>query len=279
MFHMDKLTVFGGKGYVGSRYVDLYSDCVVKDRNDYVPDTNNILYFISTIDNYNVFTDLHLDIETNLNTLMTVFENIKDKESTVFNFISSWFVYGSTDYPATETSYCNPNGFYSITKRAAEQLLISYCQTFGMKYRILRLSNVVGGNDPKVSRKKNAFEYMLRQVKNNEELKLYEGGDVYRDYIHVDDCARAINTVITKGKLNSIYNISNGVPIKLLDVIDFAKKITNSSSPVVGIETPHFHNVVQVKSMYLDNTKLKELGYAPVYTIEDIITEVINKPI
>ena len=201
---MDKLTVFGGKGYIGSRYVDLYSDCVVKDRNDYAPDSNNILYFISTIDNYNVFTDLHLDVETNLNTLINVLENVKDKESTVFNFISSWFVYGNTDFPATETSYCDPKGFYSITKRAAEQLLISYCETFGMKYRILRLSNVVGGNDTKVSRKKNAFEYMLRQVKNNEELKLYEGGEVYRDFIHVDDCVNAINTVITNGELNTI---------------------------------------------------------------------------
>ena len=69
------------------------------------------------------------------------------------------------------------------------------------------------------------------------------------------------------------------MPVKLLDVINFAKTVTNSNSPVVGIDTPHFHSVVQVKSMYLDNSKLKKLGYVPQYKIEDIITEVINKPL
>lgn len=274
---MDKLTVFGGTGYIGSKYVSTYPDCIVKSRDDYVPETNNVLYFISTVHNYNVFTDPHLDINTNLHLLINTLSNISDRENMVFNFISSWFVYGDTDLPARETSVCNPKGFYSITKRAAEQLLISYCETFGIKYRILRLANVVGGNDTKISRQRNALEYMIQQLKNNEPVKLYDGGELFRDFIHVEDCVRAINTVVSIGELNTIYNIGNGVPVKLLDAITLAKMLSNSDSKISPTEAAPFHKVVQVKSMYMENTKLKELGYKPKYTWEDIILDLVNK--
>ena len=91
------------------------------------------VYFISTVDNYNVHTDMHIDINTNLNVLMDVLKSFRESSpDAVFNFISSWFVYGNVPLPAKEDSHCNPRGFYSITKRAAEQMLISYCETFGL---------------------------------------------------------------------------------------------------------------------------------------------------
>jgi nucleoside-diphosphate-sugar epimerase len=272
---MEQVNVFGGTGYIGSRYVEMYNNCVVNLRDDYKPQTNNILYFISTVDNYNVFTNPHLDIDTNLTTLIKVLENITDKENTVFNFISSWFVYGDTELPARETSVCNPKGFYSITKRTAEQLLISYCQTYKIKYRILRLANVVGGKDTKTSAKKNALTFMIDQLKNNEPVKLYEGGQLYRDFIHIDDCVRAINMILTRGKVNEIYNVGNGIPVKLFDIIDFAKRLTNSQSVVSYIDTPEFHRIVQVKSMYMDNTKLQQLGYLPHYGPIKILKDII----
>ena len=69
-----------------------------------------------------------------------------------FFYATIHFVYGQTQMPATEESICNPTGFYSITKRAAEQLIISYCETYGIKYRILRLCNVYGIGDTKFSK-------------------------------------------------------------------------------------------------------------------------------
>lgn len=273
---MDQLNVFGGKGFVGSHFVKAYPDCIVNDRNDYQSKTNNILYFISTVDNYNVFTNPYVDIETNLITLIKVLESITDKEHAVFNFISSWFVYGDTELPARETSLCNPKGFYSITKRTAEQLLISYCETFKIKYRILRLANVVSPTDIKVSAKKNAIVHMIRQLKNNEPIKLYDGGQLYRDVIDVDDCVDAIQLVLTNGDLNTIYNVGNGEPIKLYDIIHTAKDLLGSTSQITDIETPEFHRIVQVKSMYMDNTKLKALGYQQQYHINDIITRIIQ---
>ncbi len=57
-----------GKGFIGTHYADMY-DCVVNDRNDLTIKTNDILYMISTTDNYNVKNNPYLDIDTNLTTL------------------------------------------------------------------------------------------------------------------------------------------------------------------------------------------------------------------
>lgn len=280
---METLNVFGGTGFVGSTFVKrskFHSE--VNDRDDYHVYNNDVVYFISTVDNYNVFTDLHVDVDTNLTTLLNVLESIPEhnRKNVTFNFISSWFVYGSgpdeciTYYgckAAFETSPCDPKGFYSITKRAAEQLLISFCETHGMNYRILRLSNVVGVGDKKTSKKKNALVYLFTELLHNRPISLYDGGYMSRDIIHVNDVVNAIDLVLEKGKKNAIYNISNGKPVVLREFIELAKHTIGSTSFVGKMKTPEFHRQVQVESMYLNNDKIRHLGYAPKYSLLDII--------
>lgn len=198
-----EINVLGGYGFVGGRYCEMTPTVIKNEKYDYEVKTNNVLYFISTVHNYNVFTQPYLDIETNLTALIKTLETCKDKDIT-FNFISSWFVYGNVPLPAKEDSYCDPKGFYSITKRAAEQLLISYCETFNLKYRILRLANVLGETDTKVSAKKNALQYLINELKLGNEIKLYDNGEIFRDYIYVDDVVDAINLVINNSPVNGI---------------------------------------------------------------------------
>jgi nucleoside-diphosphate-sugar epimerase len=264
-----------GNGFIGSHYVKKYG-AVCNDRNNLVPSgEKDILYLISTIHNYNVLNNPYIDIETNLTTLIRVLEHCKDKDI-VFNFVSSWFVYGDTDYPANENSYCNPKGFYSITKRTAEQLLISYCETFNIKYRIIRIANVLGPDDSKTSKKKNALTYLINQIKNNEDISLYDGGNLTRDYIHVSDVCDAINLILEKGVYNTIYNVGNGQPTIFKDAIEYVIQKTNSKSKITNIVQPEFHKNVQVKSMYMDCSKLKSLGYKPQYGINDMLDELIK---
>jgi UDP-glucose 4-epimerase len=92
----NKITVFGGSGFIGGRFCDIQSDRVIKmDRDDYKPQSSEILYFISTVDNYNIHNNLHIDVETNLGVLMSMLENIDRQDpDLVINFVSSWFVYG-----------------------------------------------------------------------------------------------------------------------------------------------------------------------------------------
>jgi nucleoside-diphosphate-sugar epimerase len=279
------INVFGGNGFVGSEYVRTTHNPVHTNfRDDYAVRSEDCVYFISTVHNYNVHSDSLLDIHTNLVVLMKILDNYRKIHhyGGCFNFISSWFVYGKDSgygfgsYGIDEEEPCDPKGFYSITKRTAEQLLISYCETFDLNYRILRLANVLGKNDKKVSAKKNALQYLLGQLKENKPIDLYDNGYFYRDYIDVRDCARAIDLVVNHGELNTIYNIGNGNPITFLNVIEYAKEKLGSTSEIRSIEQKEFHKKVQSsRSFYMDNRRLRDLGYKSQYNIYQTIDDLI----
>jgi len=274
------VSIFGSRGFIGSQFckqfqASLDSGLIYRiPRDCYYPGekSKQIIYFISTTHNYNVFTDPHLDINTNLNVLISVLENCKDKDIT-FSLISSWFVYGNCDeLPAKETTVCKPTGFYSITKKCAEDLLISYCNTFDIKYKIIRLCNVYGKND-KFSKQKNALQYLIERLKHNEDIELYFNGDFVRDYMNVYDVCRAIKIITEISPENTVTNAGCGMPLKFKDLIDIAYKTLNSKSRIIPIEQPAFHKAVQVKNMWLDNTKLLSLGFKQEIDIETGIRE------
>jgi nucleoside-diphosphate-sugar epimerase len=284
---MEKLiNVFGGSGFVGSEYLRITRNPAISNtREDYSVRSDHCVYFISTVDNYNIHVDSLLDIHTNLVVLMKVLDNYRKVHhyEGCFNFISSWFVYGKdsgfgdNSCGINEKDLCDPKGFYSITKRTAEQLLISYCETFNLKYRILRLANVLGKEDRKVSAKKNALQYLLGELKENRPIDLYDSGYFYRDYIDVRDCARAIDMVVNEGEVDSIYNIGNGKPIIFREVIEYAKEKLRSTSEIRNIEQKEFHKKVQSsRSFYMDNSKLRNLGYLPKYSIYKTIDDIIR---
>jgi nucleoside-diphosphate-sugar epimerase len=276
---MDKINVFGATGFIGKRFCEMYSDSVIKnERDDHQPKSNNILYLISTIDNYNIHNNLHIDIDTNLKVLMNVLDQVKSNPDTIFNFVSSWFVYGqNTKTPFKEDDLaCNPTGFYSITKRCAEQLIISFCNTFNIKYRIFRLANVLGEGDGKISKKKNALQFLIKEIVEDKDVELYYGGNVLRDYIYVDDVCKAMNHCITQAPVNEIINIGSGKPYLFLNIIKKAIDFAESKSKIIEIKPTHFHNIVQVKNSYLDTTKLKNYGYNCEYGIDQIVDKLVN---
>jgi nucleoside-diphosphate-sugar epimerase len=274
---MDALTIFGGHGFVGTAYTKQFYDAAIGNivsvnrRDDHKIYSEDVLYLLSTVHNYHIFNDPHLDINTNLNTLVTILENWKEYQEKqgkkgVFNFISSWSVYGNQGLDVKETSQCDPHGWYIITKRCAEQLLVEYCDTFGLQYRILRLGNVVGLGDKKVSEKKNVLQHNINLLKNNKNVELYGTGRFYRDFIHIEDVVRAIELVMCKGNVNEVYNIGNGKPANYyIDLLRYIKGQLDSTGDILLKEPTEFQKKVPVQSFYMDNTKLKNLGYVPEY--------------
>ncbi len=273
------LSVYGSTGFIGENYCSCYPDSHIRiDRNEREPSSLDVLYLISTVHNYNIFDKPNLDINTNLNLLIDTLEACRQKYNSdfIFNFISSWFVYGKTDLPAREDSYCNPNGFYSITKRAAEQMLISYCQTYKINYRILRLCNCYGSGDKKASVQRNAFSHLASEVIKNNPIKLYDGGENIRDFMHVDDVCEAINLVASKGEVDEIYNIGSGEPHNFIETMSYVKAQCQSTSELESVAPPEFHKVAQAQDMYLDVSKLKKLGFEPKISIWEGLNKIIN---
>lgn len=271
---MTKLSVFGGTGFIGSNWFNLYNDIsFLEERDSIYPKYDNILYFRSTNSNYSVFKDPSIEISTNLLLLTKMLPNLT-KNST-FNLISSWFVYGKNNiFLNSENDNCNPKGFYSIAKYSQEQFLESYCNTFEINYRILRLCNVIG-KDSGSNAQKNATEFLIQKLKNNEEINIYKG-DNYRNFLYVKDVCRAIKLILENGNKNEIYNIGNTESTKIIDIIEYCKKRLNSKSKINFIDTPKFHEQVQTKDFHMNTKKLYNLGFKPQFSLEETLNILCN---
>lgn len=265
---MNNLSVFGGTGFIGGKFCQLYPDKVtLVPRDGRNPPTKDVLYFISTTTNQSVFKDLHVDIDTNLTLLMDVLSNCRDKDIT-FNFVSSCFVYGNDVLDAKETDCCNPTGFYSITKRSAEQLLISYCKTFDIKYRIFRIGNVYG-LDPTITPGKNVLGYMIGLLKQHKDIKLFDDGDYKKDYMFVEDICRAIKFLIKKSGTNQIYNVATGSSMSFKDILLTASDMVSSRSEFIPVPFPKEQEYLQVKNMTLNVDKLSSMGFLPKMSFDE----------
>jgi len=276
---ISNISVYGASGFVGGSFVFAYpNECISIPRDQNEPLSNEILYLISTNHNYHVFDDPHLDINTNLNKLIDVLEACKNsKRDITFNFVSSWFVYGKkTEFPVKEDSECNPEGFYSITKHAAERLVASYCNTFKIKYRILRLTNMIGENATGVSIKRNALQYLIETLHAGGQIKLYNDGSDIRDFMHIEDACRAIMKCIENAPIGETVNISNSEPRTIGELVRRAHERMGKKGTIISVNPPDFHKVVQSKDMNLDNTKLLSYGYTPSITTYKAVDRIVD---
>jgi len=251
------ISVFG-VGFIGGRFCEMYPEMVVPvERDQNHANSTDILYLISTTHNYNL---LQKDVEVNLGKLSRVLSTLNS--GITFNFISSWFIYPSnTKLPAKESNDWDgwPQGNYSLTKSFAEELVMQYCQREGISYRIFRLANVFGKRD-NFSKKKNALQYLINEMRHNRDIELYWGGEFYRDYIHVDEVCRMLYEGVENLPVDDIYNVGSGRSFLFRDLIIIAHAVLGSKSKIRAIEPPEFHKKVQVKNFYMDVSKLNFYG-------------------
>jgi len=257
---MNKISVFGATGAIGQRFCELYpNDIVQMNRYDYVPSTNNILYLIGTRDNFNIYEDVHIDVDTNLSILMNVLDYVEHHNNTTFNFVSTRFVYGSSlATPFHEYDSCNPEGFYSITKRCAEQMLICFCNTFGIQYRIFRLTNVLNEKDTNISTQRNALQFMIREIVNGRDIQLHYKGEARRDFIYIDDACSAIKFCMDNSPPNQIINVSDGIPHRFLDIINKTIELSGSKSKIIHVDPV---GLIKTKDAWLSISKLLSYGF------------------
>ena len=267
---MNKISVYGATGFIGGTFCNLFPEEVIKiPKHQRNPESKDILYLISTTTNHNMLTNLTIDVDTNLRVLLETLEHCKDNQLT-FNYVSTGFVYGADIIDAKESDVSNPRGFYSITKRTAEQLIISFCEVNEVNYRIMRLANV-SGQDKTVSSQKNVLGFLVSLMRDNKELTLYNNGDDLRDYMHVTDVCQAIKLVMDKGEVNTIYNIASGLPLPFRNILEMIRNRIKSQSKFTSVEIPRFNRLSQPKNFSLNTDKLKSLGFEPKLSLKDIV--------
>ena len=115
---------------------------------------------------------------------------------------------------------------------------------------------------------------MINKLRNNETVNLYDDGAELRDIMHIKDVCLAIDLICNRGQYDQIYNISSGYSTSIRDIILKAKDKMNSSSDILSSDSSSFHKLIQTKNIFMDNSKIRSLGFEQKYFLDDILDEI-----
>jgi UDP-glucose 4-epimerase len=122
-----------------------------------------------------------------------------------FIFSSSSAVYGTTDEVLTEESTASPISFYGTSKSVSESYIKLFGTSYGLPYTILRYANVYGPRQ-RSDGEGGVISIFIEQLLNGENPVIYGDGTQTRDFVYVEDVARA-NLLAIEHADNEIINI------------------------------------------------------------------------
>ncbi|MEI7841712.1 MAG: dTDP-glucose 4,6-dehydratase [Gallionellaceae bacterium] len=188
-----------------------------------------------------------------------------------FHHISTDEVYGSLDDSGffTEDTAYEPNSPYSASKASSDHLVRAWHHTYGFPVVTTNCSNNYG---PYHFPEKLIPLVILNAV-NGKPLPIYGKGDNIRDWLYVDDHARALRLVLEKGKLGETYNIGGWNEKTNLEVVQAICTILDEKLPH---NAPHAKLITYVQDRpghdrryAIDATKIaNDLGWKPQETFE-----------
>ncbi len=146
-----------------------------------------------------------------------------DYKSQRFYHVSTDEVYGSLgeDGLFTETSAYDPHSPYSASKASSDHFVRSYHDTYGIDVVISNCSNNYGSyHFPE-----KLIPLSINNIKNNKAIPVYGKGENIRDWLWVEDHARAIDVIFHKASSGSTYNVGGHNEWKNIDLIRLLCKI------------------------------------------------------
>lgn len=182
-------------------------------------------------------------------------------------------IYGDARiFPTREDSGDRPISPYGVAKLAVEHYLRLYFELFGLKYFILRYSNVYGERQDSQGEGGVIAIFSDRMIKGKEP-KIYGDGGQTRDFIYVGDVAY-VNLIALESSINGLCNISTGTEITI-------NQLYNSMKELLGYQGEINHTKPIKGDIYrscLDNTIAKKMLYfEPQVNLTEGLKRVINK--
>ena len=217
-------------------------------------------------------TNPEVFVETNIQGTLNLLNVARDSNIEKFLQISTDEVYGSlgADGFFTEETPLAPNSPYSASKAAADMLVRSYFETYGLNINITRCSNNYG---PYHFPEK-LIPLMITNAMDGKPLPVYGDGENIRDWLHVKDHCQAIDLVLRKGKKGEVYNVgghNERTNNQIVDII--VDKLDVSRDLILHVDDRLGHD----KRYAINPTKLEtELGWKPEYTFDVGINETIE---
>lgn len=163
-------------------------------------------------------------VESNVVGFVNLLECMRHNHVKKMVYASSSSVYGNSDtIPfSTDDSVDNPISLYAATKKANELMAHTYSHLFDIQTIGLRFFTVYGP----WGRPDMAMFLFTEAILNNKPVKVFNHGDLYRDFTYIDDIISGVVATIEKIRPEKylIYNIGNSKPEKLLDFVEAIEK-------------------------------------------------------
>lgn len=217
-----------------------------------------------------------------LNLLQAAKEYWKDDFSNkLFYHVSTDEVYGALEFDNTlfteETSY-DPHSPYSASKAASDHFVRAYHDTYGLPVVISNCSNNYG---PYQFPEK-LIPLFIHNIRNNKPLPVYGKGENVRDWLYVEDHARAIDMIFHLGKVGDTYNIGGFNEWTNIDLIKVIIKVVDKQLGRPDGTSDNLITYVTDRAGHdlryaIDATKIKnELCWEPSLQFEDGIEKTVK---
>jgi UDP-glucose 4-epimerase len=233
---MPKACVIGGAGFLGSHVADQlsqagYSVCIFDRRESRwlsgsqqlvigdVLDTEALTRVVAGADvvyNFAAVADLNDALDKAVQTVeINVLGNVNALEACRRNSVRR-FVYASTVYV-----YSRQGGFYRCSKQSAEHYVEEYQRSYGLEFTILRYGSLYG---PRADAS-NGLYRIVHDALVHGSLSYLGDPEAIREYIHVDDAARASVVALADEFRNESVVLTGHQPIRVVDLLKMLAEI------------------------------------------------------
>ena len=184
--------------------------------------------------------------------------------------------YGETFF--VETTKYNPHSPYSASKASSDHFVRAFHDTYGMPTIVTNCSNNYGP----FQFPEKLIPLFINNIRQRKPLPVYGKGENVRDWLYVEDHARAIDRMFHKGKVAETYNIGGFNEWKNIDII---KVVINTVDRLLGREPGEDMNLITFVTDRLghdaryaiDSRKLqRELGWEPSLQFEEGIEKTVK---
>jgi len=218
-------------------------------------------------------------IHSNINGVHNLLELIKNHRGEnvskpILLHFSTDEVYGDIEEGAhTETDLLKPSNPYSATKAAADMLVMAWGRTYNLPYIIVRPTNNYGIGQYIEKLIPKACKYL----KLGKKIPLHNNGTPIRNWLHAQDTADAIITIVESGVKNEIYNICGGFEQNNLETVKKICILYNKNIEELDkyVDLSCIRPGQDVRYA-LDDSKLKKLGWESKKQFDDELITIIE---
>lgn len=166
--------------------------------------------------------------QVNFAATVDLLEAARQHGTEIFVFASTSSVYGNTtQLPFVETDPCNlPLAPYPASKKAAEVMGYTYTNLHQLNFTALRFFSVYGPRG-----RPDMMPYMVTErIVKGEEIKLFDAGQLKRDWTYVDDIVSGIIAALERPLGYEIINLGRGEPVLMADFVEIVEDLVGKKA-------------------------------------------------